>query len=58
MPALSVIMPVFNADRFLDLALESVVTQGVESLEIICIDDGSRDNSAEIGPLVRGESDF
>jgi glycosyltransferase involved in cell wall biosynthesis len=47
-PLLSVVMPVFNADRYLDRALESVLTQGVESLEVICVDDGSSDNSGEI----------
>lgn len=47
-PLLSVIMPVFNAGRYLGRALESVLTQGVESLEVICVDDGSNDNSGAI----------
>jgi len=45
---MSVVMPVFNAGRYLDRALESVLTQGVDSLEVICVDDGSSDNSGEI----------
>lgn len=44
----SVIIPVYNADAFLDRCLDSVLTQTYYELEIILIDDGSNDRSAEI----------
>lgn len=52
----SVIVPVFNGERYLAEAIESILGQSQPPLEIILIDDGSRDGSAEIaesfGPAV------
>lgn len=47
----SVIMPVYNAGRFLGDALDSIAKQTLSDFECICVDDGSSDSSAEI---VRG----
>ncbi len=44
----SVIVPVYNAEKYLEACLESIVTQSFPYLEIICINDGSDDKSAEI----------
>ncbi len=44
----SVIIPVYNAASTLDTALDSIQTQTHCNLEIICINDGSTDNSLEI----------
>lgn len=44
----SVIIPIFNTAEFLDQALDSVQNQSYHNLEIICINDGSTDNSLEI----------
>ncbi len=44
----SVIVPVYNAASTLDKALDSIQAQGHCDLEIICINDGSTDNSLEI----------
>ncbi len=44
----SVIVPVYNAEQFLDQALSSVEGQTHEHLEIICVNDGSTDGSPEI----------
>ena len=44
----SVIIPVFNAERFLDKCLESVCSQTYTNMEIILINDGSKDSSLEI----------
>ncbi|HTU45929.1 MAG TPA: glycosyltransferase [Bryobacteraceae bacterium] len=41
-------MPVYNAARFLGEAIESILAQSFEDFELIAIDDGSRDESAEI----------
>jgi len=48
MPKLSVIMPVFNEERFLGAAIESILNQTFTDFEFIIIDDGSEDNSSEI----------
>lgn len=44
----SVIIPVYNTEKYLKECLDSIVNQSLEDIEIICIDDGSTDNSLEI----------
>ena len=44
----SVIIPVYNNEKFLRRCLDSVANQTLEEIEIICIDDGSSDGSLEI----------
>lgn len=48
MPALSVIMPVYNAAPFLERAVNSILNSTFADLELILIDDGSTDGSALI----------
>ncbi len=48
MPKLSVIIPVYNVEKYLSQALESVINQTFADIEIICINDGSTDNSLTI----------
>jgi glycosyltransferase involved in cell wall biosynthesis len=45
---ISVILPVYNAERFISLAFESVLRQTHEKFEVIAIDDGSSDDSLVI----------
>lgn len=47
-PLVSVIMPVFNAGLYVREAVESVLAQSYPRIELICINDGSRDNSVEV----------
>jgi glycosyltransferase involved in cell wall biosynthesis len=47
-PWLTVVMPVYNGERYLSEALESVAAQGQDDIELIVLDDGSTDRSAEI----------
>lgn len=47
-PKISVIIPVFNSEKYLEKALESILFQTFNDFEIICIDDGSTDNSLKI----------
>ena len=44
----SIILPVYNAELFLEVALESVLSQSHEDFELIAIDDGSTDSSLQI----------
>lgn len=48
MNKISVIIPVFNVEKYLTKCLESIVNQTFKDIEIICIDDGSTDNSLKI----------
>ena len=48
MPAISVIVPVYNTQKFLEKCLESIINQTFKDIEIICINDGSTDNSMSI----------
>ena len=45
---ISVIIPVYNVERFLARTLDSVLNQTFQELEIICVNDGSPDNCASI----------
>src|SRR6267143_929100 len=47
-PWLSIVMPVWNGERYLADALESVRREGTEGYEVIAVDDGSSDGSPEI----------
>lgn len=47
-PLLSVIVPIYNAERYLGQCLESILGQTLRNLELICVNDGSLDNSRQI----------
>lgn len=47
-PSVSVIIPVYNVEKYLRKCLESVINQSFKNIEIICINDGSPDNSINI----------
>ena len=44
----SVLVPIFNVEKYLVECLESLSTQDLQELEVVCIDDGSTDRSSEI----------
>ena len=48
MPAISIVVPVYNAEKYLDRCLESIYKQTFKDYEIILVNDGSSDNSLEI----------
>lgn len=48
MDIISVIVPVYNAENYLSVCIESIINQSYRNLEIIIVDDGSTDNSGII----------
>lgn len=45
---ISIIIPVYNVEKYLHECLDSIINQTFKDLEIICVDDGSTDKSSEI----------
>jgi glycosyltransferase involved in cell wall biosynthesis len=43
-----VVIPAYNHERFIGAAIESVLKQGIEDLELVIVDDGSTDSTAEV----------
>ncbi|MDE7253382.1 MAG: glycosyltransferase [Acetatifactor sp.] len=48
MKKISVIMPVYNAEKYLQISMDSILNQSLREIEVICVDDGSTDNSYNI----------
>ena len=48
MPKFSIIIPVYNIEEYLKECLESIINQSFKDFEVICVNDGSTDNSLEI----------
>lgn len=55
MPALSVIVPVYNVEDYLEWCLESLRLQTFSDIEIICVNDGSTDGSRELLSCCQGK---
>ncbi|MBQ1509038.1 MAG: GNAT family N-acetyltransferase, partial [Erysipelotrichaceae bacterium] len=54
-PELSVIIPVYNAGKYIQETLDSILKQSLAHLEVLCVDDGSTDDSREIIQAVAEE---
>lgn len=48
MPLISIIVPIYNREKFLDRCISSIINQTYSNIEVILIDDGSTDNSLQI----------
>ena len=44
----SIVVPVYNVEKYVEKCLESLILQSYKDLEIIVVDDGSTDSSSEI----------
>lgn len=47
-PKVSIIIPVYNAERYLSRCVESVLGQSMQDFELILVNDGSKDSSGQI----------
>ena len=48
MPKVSVVVPVYNVEKYLEKCLNSLVNQTLEDIELILVNDGSTDGSKQI----------
>ena len=48
MKKVSVIIPVYNVEEYLEECMESVIHQTLKEIEILCVNDGSTDHSLQI----------
>lgn len=48
LPILSIIVPVYNTEKYLTKCLDSIINQTIKKIEIICVNDGSTDGSLDI----------
>ena len=48
MAKVSIIVPIYNVEQYLEECMDSIVGQTLEDLEIICVNDGSTDGSLDI----------
>lgn len=54
-PLISVIVPIYMIDRYLGICIESILNQTYKNLEIILVDDGSKDRCPEICDLYKSK---
>lgn len=54
---MSIIVPVYNVDKYLERCVNSIIQQSYRNLEIILVDDGSTDNSGTICDTYKEKDD-
>ena len=47
-PKVSIVVPIYNLEKYVPRCLDALVNQTLEDIEIICVDDGSTDKSLQI----------
>ena len=55
---ISIIIPVYNVEKYLRECLDSIVNQTFKDIEIICVDDGSTDETDSVVARITQESPF
>ncbi len=54
-PMISIILPIFNGARFIEVAIDNILSQNYPDIEIIAVDDGSTDQSLDILNRLKAE---
>ncbi len=54
-PLISVIIPVYNVEKYIERCLNSILQQDYKNVEIIAVDDGSTDNSGKVCDMIASE---
>lgn len=57
-PLISIVAPCYNAEKYLEAALQSIFAQDYPNFEVIIVDDGSTDNSLAMLRRLQGTYDF
>lgn len=57
-PSISVIVPIYNVESYLEKCLDSIVTQSLDNFEVVLVNDGSTDSSGEIAQKYADEYSF
>ena len=57
-PSVSIIVPIYKVEKYIARCLDSIKAQTFQSYEVIMIDDGSPDKSAEIAEAYTSDSRF
>ena len=55
MPCISVVIPAYNAGKYIEKCIQSIISQDFKDMEIIIINDGSTDNTKEISKKLSKE---
>ena len=55
---ISIIIPCYNCENWLERSLNSLINQTCDNFEIIFIDDGSKDNSSETAKIILSKSNI
>ena len=56
-PIISVIVPIYNGEKYLEKCINSLIIQSIRNLEIIIVNDGSKDNSSQIAHALAEKDD-
>ncbi len=57
-PLISIIVPIYNVKKYIRKCLDSLKNQSMKQIEVICIDDGSTDNSGRIAEEYKADPRF
>ena len=56
-PDVSIVVPIYNVEKYLEICVDSLINQSLENIEIILVDDGSTDNSGTIADKLKDKDD-